>query len=211
MPEQVTAPENAAAPDQAARDRITEDLDTTLFVEAGAGSGQDLRPRRAGAGPGERWTGRAPPCSGHYVYRKGRSRAARSHPGGTREGGRGRSPRRGREALPGGPGPARRGGHRHAALLCPAPALRTPGGGRPPAPGRGTRRGQFDGRLRRPLVVISRSTPGRPLSSSGPCCSSSPPASGPRALQSLAEAFDDNWDLVQERVPEAAPEPPAGS
>src|ERR1019366_938198 len=40
MPEQVTAPENGAPPDQAERDRITEDLDTTLFVEAGAGSGK---------------------------------------------------------------------------------------------------------------------------------------------------------------------------
>ena len=40
MPEQVTVAETAAAPDQAARDRITEDLDTTLFVEAGAGSGK---------------------------------------------------------------------------------------------------------------------------------------------------------------------------
>ena len=36
-------------------------------------------------------------------------------------------------------------------------------------------------------------------------------ASGVRsgALQSLAEAFDDNWDLVQERVPEVAPDPPS--
>jgi ATP-dependent exoDNAse (exonuclease V) beta subunit len=30
----------------------------------------------------------------------------------------------------------------------------------------------------------------------------------PTALRSLAEAFDDNWDLVREQVPEAAPEPP---
>jgi ATP-dependent exoDNAse (exonuclease V) beta subunit len=30
----------------------------------------------------------------------------------------------------------------------------------------------------------------------------------PEALQSLAEAFDDNWDLVDERVPERAPDPP---
>ncbi len=29
------------------------------------------------------------------------------------------------------------------------------------------------------------------------------------ALQSLAEAFDDNWDLVEERVPETAPDPPS--
>jgi ATP-dependent exoDNAse (exonuclease V) beta subunit len=36
-------------------------------------------------------------------------------------------------------------------------------------------------------------------------------ASGVRAaaLQSLAEAFDDNWDLVEERVPEVAPDPPS--
>jgi len=36
-------------------------------------------------------------------------------------------------------------------------------------------------------------------------------ASGVRheALQSLAEAFDDNWDLVEERVPETEPEPPS--
>ncbi len=30
----------------------------------------------------------------------------------------------------------------------------------------------------------------------------------PPALRSLAEAFDDNWDLVEERVPAAAPDPP---
>jgi len=30
----------------------------------------------------------------------------------------------------------------------------------------------------------------------------------PTALQYLAQAFDDNWDLVQERVPAHAPEPP---
>jgi ATP-dependent exoDNAse (exonuclease V) beta subunit len=30
----------------------------------------------------------------------------------------------------------------------------------------------------------------------------------PTALQSLAQAFDDNWDLVQERVPAHAPDPP---
>jgi ATP-dependent exoDNAse (exonuclease V) beta subunit len=29
------------------------------------------------------------------------------------------------------------------------------------------------------------------------------------ALKALAEAFDDNWDLVEERVPETAPEPPS--
>ena len=36
-------------------------------------------------------------------------------------------------------------------------------------------------------------------------------ASGVRAgaLQSLAEAFDDNWDLVEERVPAVAPDPPS--
>jgi ATP-dependent exoDNAse (exonuclease V) beta subunit len=36
-------------------------------------------------------------------------------------------------------------------------------------------------------------------------------ASGVRAdaLKSLAEAFDDNWDLVEERVPEMEPEPPS--
>jgi ATP-dependent exoDNAse (exonuclease V) beta subunit len=36
-------------------------------------------------------------------------------------------------------------------------------------------------------------------------------ASGVRqeALRSLAEAFDDNWDLVEERVPPEAPEPPS--
>jgi len=33
-------PENSIAPDQAARDRIISDLETTLFVEAGAGSGK---------------------------------------------------------------------------------------------------------------------------------------------------------------------------
>src|SRR6202167_6194320 len=33
-------PDRILPPDQAARDRITEDLDTTLFVEAGAGSGK---------------------------------------------------------------------------------------------------------------------------------------------------------------------------
>src|ERR1700733_9452621 len=32
--------DQATAPDQAGRDRITRDLETTLFVEAGAGSGK---------------------------------------------------------------------------------------------------------------------------------------------------------------------------
>ncbi|MGH9018510.1 MAG: UvrD-helicase domain-containing protein, partial [Acidimicrobiales bacterium] len=31
----------------------------------------------------------------------------------------------------------------------------------------------------------------------------------PGALRALAEAFDDNWDLVEQRVPESAPEPPS--
>jgi ATP-dependent helicase/nuclease subunit A len=31
----------------------------------------------------------------------------------------------------------------------------------------------------------------------------------PAALQSLAQAFDDNWDLVQERVPAHSPDPPS--
>jgi ATP-dependent helicase/nuclease subunit A len=40
MTEQLTFDTAPPAPDQAARQRITEDLDTTLFVEAGAGSGK---------------------------------------------------------------------------------------------------------------------------------------------------------------------------
>ena len=40
MTDQLTLGTLPPAPDQAARQRITEDLDTTLFVEAGAGSGK---------------------------------------------------------------------------------------------------------------------------------------------------------------------------
>jgi superfamily I DNA/RNA helicase len=40
MTEQLTFDTRPPAPDQASRQRITEDLDTTLFVEAGAGSGK---------------------------------------------------------------------------------------------------------------------------------------------------------------------------
>ena len=68
-------------PDQAARDRITDDLDTTLFVEAGAGSGKtsalvDRVLALVTSGPG-----RAPPRRGHHLHRKGGRRAARPHPG----------------------------------------------------------------------------------------------------------------------------------
>ena len=86
MPEQVTAARDAVPPDQAARDRITEDLDTTLFVEAGAGSGKTsaLVERVLALVHGR--TGRAPPHRGHHLHRKGRGRAARSHPGRAREG-----------------------------------------------------------------------------------------------------------------------------
>src|ERR1700689_4364022 len=40
MTEKLTFATRPPAPDQAARQRITKDLETTLFVEAGAGSGK---------------------------------------------------------------------------------------------------------------------------------------------------------------------------
>ena len=85
-------PGAAPPPDQAARDRITEDLDTTLFVEAGAGSGKtsalvDRVLALVTSGRAELRADRR-----DHVHREGRRRAARPHPTRAREARRRRTP-----------------------------------------------------------------------------------------------------------------------
>ena len=207
MPEQVSPSENAAPPDQAARDRITEDLDTTLFVEAGAGSGKtsalvgrvlalvrggqvELRriaaitfTEKAGAELRDR-------------IRAGLEKGAEADP-------EGEIGERCRVALDQLDGAALGTLHSFAQRLLSEHPVEA---GLPPrvevldevssAVAFGARWSSFrdqllaDPLLERTVLLLF--------------------AAGvrPEALQSLAEAFDDNWDLVQERVPEAAPEPP---
>jgi len=208
MPEQVTAPENAAPPDQAERDRITEDLDTTLFVEAGAGSGKtsalvgrvlalvkdgqvELRriaaitfTEKAGAELRDR-------------VRAGLEKEAEADP----EGERGERCRLALDQLD---GAAIGTLHSFAQRLLTEHPVEA---GLPPrvevldevssAVAFGGRWSSFrdqllaDPSLERTVLLLF--------------------AAGVRpkdTLESLARAFDDNWDLVQERVPEASPEPP---
>ena len=197
-----------APPDQAARDRIAHDLGTTLFVEAGAGSGKttalvgrvvalvtsgtvELRhvaaitfTEKAGAELRDRVR--------RALQERGRGRRAR-----------GRAvPRRAR--------PARRRRHRHAALLRPAAPVGAPGGGAA-AP----RRSRCSTRCPRRW----RSTGAGPGSSTS---SSRIPTLertilllhaanvDPGKLRSLALAFERSWDLVEDLVPERVRRPARG-
>ena len=63
--------------DQAARERIRIDLDRTLFVEAGAGTGKTTALVRPGGGTGHKRPGHHTPGAGrHHLHRGGRGRAA---------------------------------------------------------------------------------------------------------------------------------------
>jgi ATP-dependent helicase/nuclease subunit A len=207
MPEPVTAPENAAPPDQAARDRITEDLDTTLFVEAGAGSGKTsalvgrvlalvkggqvgLRriaaitfTEKAGAELRDR-------------IRAGLEKAAEADP-------QGEVGKRCRVALEQLDGAAIGTLHSFAQRLLSEHPVEA---GLPP-------RVEVLDEVSSAVAFSARWSSFRDQLLADPLLERTVLllfAAGvrPNALQSLAEAFDDNWDLVQERVPEAAPEPP---
>jgi ATP-dependent helicase/nuclease subunit A len=200
-------PDQTAPADQAERDRITHDLDTTLFVEAGAGSGKtsalvgrvlalvkdgpvELRriaaitfTEKAGAELRDR-------------IRAKLEKAAEDDP-------EGELGQRCRVALDQLDAAAIGTLHSFAQRLLSEHPVEA---GLPPrievldevssAVAFGTRWSRFrdqllaDPSLERTVLLLF--------------------AAGirPEALQSLAEAFDDNWDLVQERVPATAPEPP---
>ena len=79
-----------------------------------------------------------------------------------RDGPRRVTPTADRRPLPTRPRAARRGRHRHPALLRPAHPLRAPGRSGSAAAGRGPRRGQLRGRLRAALVDLPRRAARRP-------------------------------------------------
>jgi ATP-dependent helicase/nuclease subunit A len=208
MLEQDTAPENVVPPDQTARDRITEDLDTTLFVEAGAGSGKtsalvgrvlalvgdgrvELRriaaitfTEKAGAELRDR-------------IRAGLEKEAEADP-------EGEVGERCRVALDQLDGAAIGTLHSFAQRLLSEHPVEA---GLPPRVevlDEVSSKVAFDARWSsfRDQLLADRSLERTVLLLL---------AAGVRpdaALQSLAEAFDDNWDLVQEWVPETSPEPP---
>ena len=207
MPEQMAvAP--PPPPDQSARERIRRDLETTLFVEAGAGSGKtsalvqrvlalvlgghvELRriaaitfTEKAGAELRDR-------------IRAELEKAAEADPDGDRGTALARpwsnstarpSARSIRLPSACSPNTRSRQGFRRGSRCSTRSARRWPST---------TRWSSFrdellaDPQLERTLLLLF--------------------ASGVKetALRSLAEAFDDNWDLVRERVPAAAPDPPS--
>ena len=74
------APMLTPPPDQAARDRIADDLDTTLFVEAGAGSGKTTALVDRVVALVTLGRRRAARHRRHHLHREGRRRAARPRP-----------------------------------------------------------------------------------------------------------------------------------
>jgi ATP-dependent exoDNAse (exonuclease V) beta subunit len=195
------------APDQAARQRITEDLDTTLFVEAGAGSGKtsalvdrvlalvtsgrvELRriaaitfTEKAGAELRDR-------------IRSALEKAAEADPAGE-------VGVRCRLALEQLDGAAIGTLHAFAQRLLTEHPVEA---GLPP-------RVEVLDEVSSSVAFETRWSSFRDQLLADPALERSVLlllAAGvkPTALQSLAQAFDDNWDLVQERVPAHAPEPP---
>jgi ATP-dependent helicase/nuclease subunit A len=183
-------------------DRITEDLDTTLFVEAGAGSGKTsalVNRVLALVTSGRAELRRIAAIT--FTEKAGaelRDRIRRE----LEKRGRGRSRRRGRRALPETPSSSSTGPP--SAPCTPSPSACCPNTRSRPASRRASR-------------SSTRSAPRSPSSGAGRCSAISSWPTRPRAhhpasarlrrrqeaLRSLAEAFDDNWDLVEERVPEA--------
>ena len=196
-----------APPDQAARDRIATDLGTTLFVEAGAGSGKTtalVAPRRR-AGHARAtvelrniaaitFTEKAGAELRDRVRRELQERADR--PDHARRGG-------GRAA---GWRSAQLDGAAIGTLHSFAQRLlsRAPGGGAAPAQGRGARRGVLGGGLRPPLGPRARRAPRRPRASSARSSCCTPRGVDPKKLRSLALAFEASWDLVEDLVPAEA-------
>ena len=168
--------------------------------------GQDHRAGDPGRRPGDERGRRAPVDRRHHLHREGGRRAARPGP---------RAWSCSACRRPGdAPEEARRCPTRSTSSTAPPSAPCTPSPsascpstrrGRAAAAGRGARRGQLGRRVRAPLGHVPRRScsPTRP--SNAPCCSCSPPACSADGLRSLAVAFDDNWDLVAERVPAETP------
>ena len=210
MPEQLAVDTDRLPPDQAARERITDGPRHDPVRRGRCGVRKDLGPGRAGPGAGDGRPRRAPPHRRHHLHREGGGRAARPHPGRAREGGRGRPRRRrwgsaaarpwtsstGRPSAPStrspnacSPSTRSRPGFRPGSRCSTRSARRWPS---TPA-GRSFRDELLaDPALERTLLLLF--------------------ASGvkPTALRSLAEAFDDNWDLVHERVPATCARPTVG-
>ena len=207
MTEQLTVDTLPPAPDQAARQRITEDLDTTLFVEAGAGSGKtsalvnrvlalvtsgrvELRriaaitfTEKAGAELRDR-------------IRAALEKAAETDPDG-------HVGSRCRVALEQLDGAAIGTLHAFAQRLLSEHPVEA---GLPP-------RVEVLDEVSSSVAFEIRWSSFRDQLLADPALERSVLlllAAGvkPTALQSLAQAFDDNWDLVQERVPAHAPDPP---
>ena len=207
MTEQLTVDTLPPAPDQAARQRITEDLDTTLFVEAGAGSGKtsalvnrvlalvtsgrvELRriaaitfTEKAGAELRDR-------------IRAAVEKAAETDPDG-------HVGSRCRVALEQLDGAAIGTLHAFAQRLLSEHPVEA---GLPP-------RVEVLDEVSSSVAFEIRWSSFRDQLLADPALERSVLlllAAGvkPTALQSLALAFDDNWDLVQERVPAHAPDPP---
>jgi ATP-dependent helicase/nuclease subunit A len=203
-----TSPPDRIAPDQAARDRITDDLGTTLFVEAGAGSGKtsalvdrvlalvtsgraELRDvaaitftEKAGAELRDR-------------IRRELEKREEGDPGGE-------TGDRCRAALDQLDGAAIGTLHAFAQRLLTEHPVEA---GLPP-------RVEVLDEVSSKVAFERRWSMFRDQMLADPSLERTILlllASGVRheALQALAEAFDDNWDLVEERVPEHAPEPPS--
>ena len=146
-------------PDEAARERIRNDLDATLFVEAGAGAARRVpgRPRivnlvRSGV-----------PITGiatDHLHREGGRRTAQPHPATPR------GPPRSRHRRSA--GPPRPCADRHAALLRPPHPLRLPDRRRPPAGFHRARRTRERPRIRGAVERPARRTPRRRRAVCGP-------------------------------------------
>ena len=206
MPEQ-SPPPRRRPPDQAARDRIAEDLDTTLFVEAGAGSGKtsalvervlalvmggQVELRRSPPSPSPKR--RAPSCA----TASGPSSRRRPRPIPTARSG----------SAAGWPWTSSTG--RPSARCTPLPSACSPSTRSRPGSRPGSRCSTRSAR-RWPSTPAGRhfATSCWPTPrSNGPCCCSSPPASGPTPPCSRwprPSTTTGTWS--QERVPEAAPDP----
>jgi ATP-dependent helicase/nuclease subunit A len=201
-------PDGRLPPDQAARDRITEDLDATLFVEAGAGSGKtsalvDRVLTLVTSGRAElrtvaaiTFTEKAGAELRDRIRRQLESRAEGDPAGdvGTRC----------RLALEQLDGAAIGTLHSFAQRLLSEHPVEA---GLPP-------RIEVLDEVSSKVAFERRWSMFRDELLADPALERTILlllASGvrPDALRSLAEAFDENWDLVQERVPETEPDPPA--
>ena len=171
------------------RAAIVDDLDDTLFVEAGAGSGKTQVARRP--------RGRARHARAAYrCARSPRSRSPRRRPPSCATGSAARSRRRARSATRPPPraraAAARRARRRrgvHAARVRAAAAHRAPDRGRAPAAHRGARRHRVAGGVRGTLDPLRRPSCSTTPRSSARCSSrSTPTPASPRCAPSRSRA-----------------------